>query len=81
MKRSIFIIIGVVIVVLLLAVWVYLLFFNTPNSANDEVFADLRQNNSQDQNAQPGVYTTAPTRDTTVNINSEKRLRQLTLVQ
>lgn len=40
MKRGIFITFGILLIVLILGLWVYLLFFGTPQNAND-IFADL----------------------------------------
>jgi len=40
MKRSVFIITGIILAIVLIAVWVYVLFFGTPTSL-DEQFANF----------------------------------------
>jgi hypothetical protein len=47
MKKSFLIIIGVIIVIILIAIWVYLLFFGTPRTP-DEIFANLGMSGGTD---------------------------------
>ena len=75
MKNPLLITIGLVLIVLVLGVWLYLLFFGTPDTA-DEVFSDL----GFDIASQP-VNVVAPeipaASDTFVDTAGEK-LRQIT---
>lgn len=74
MKQQVFIIIGAVIVLLLVAVWAYLLFFGTPETA-DDVFAELGIGGSEDTFVVPPPITV----EETPTVNMERsRLRQLT---
>ena len=59
MKKQIFIVAGTLIVVLLLAVWGYLFFFGTPESA-DDVFANLGLNGEVDTNYVPPPVVEQP---------------------
>ncbi len=74
MKQQVFIIIGAVIVLLLVAVWAYLLFFGTPETA-DDVFAELGLSGSEDTFVVPPPIVVEET--PTVNMERSK-LRQLT---
>jgi hypothetical protein len=75
MKKQLIIISGVGIILLLLAVWAYLLFFGTPKSS-DELLNDLGLNNqSQNQEIVEDVASSTP--DSTLNTERPK-LRQLT---
>lgn len=76
MKRPIFIIIGIVIVFILLLVWVYMLFFNTPQN-NDETFADLDIGDTTDTNYD-GISIDNNNEESVVDFSSPERLRQLT---
>ena len=74
MNKQVFIIIGSVIVLILLAVWVYLLFFGTADTA-DDVFANLGLNGEEDTTivVAPIVEEEQPL------VNMERpKLRQLT---
>jgi len=79
MKRPLLIIIGAIFVIILLAVWVYVLLFNTP-TANEEEFTDLDFGNDTDVTLFPagtdedGVVNPEPI----VNVNGLERLKQLT---
>lgn len=74
MKQQVFIIIGAVIVLLLVAVWAYLLFFGTPETAED-VFAELGLSGSEDTFVVPPPIVA----EETPNINMGRaKLRQLT---
>lgn len=76
MKRPVFIIIGAVIVFILLSVWVYLFFFNTPkNGANDE-FTDLNLTDTTDT-----TVTEFETEDALIDVFSPEALRQLTTLK
>jgi hypothetical protein len=74
MQKQVFIIIGAVIVLILVAVWVYLLFFGTPDTANN-VFSNLGLNGEEDTSIveAPVVEEIPPV------VNMERpKLRQLT---
>jgi hypothetical protein len=76
MKRPLLIIIGVIMVVLLIAVWVYVLFFSKPN-ASEETFTDLNFGNTTDTTYQPSD-TNKPTNTPLVDVQGKEKLRQLT---
>lgn len=76
MKRPIFIIIGAVIVFILLAIWVYMLFFGTPNEVSEQ-FADFEFGDTTD----PTTADVPPEQngdDPVVNVTGPDPLRQLT---
>lgn len=75
MKRSVFIIIGVVLIIILLAVWVYVLFIGTPASL-DEQFADFGFDDTTDSGYQEPIIDL--TNEPLVDVDTEQRLRQLT---
>lgn len=73
MKRSIFFVVSALMVVLLLAAWVYILFFSTPS--DDGSFVDF-------PNGEPGFTVPdqdQPTDGPVIDLTSPDRLRQLTL--
>ncbi len=72
MKRPIFIIVGVIIVFILLLVWLYVLFFNTPQT-NPDNLTDLNLTDTTD-----GSITEFPDNEPVVDVFSYKPLRQLT---
>ncbi len=73
MKQQVFIIVGALIVLVLVAVWAYLLFFGTPQTAND-VFAELGLSGSEDTFVVP-----PPIAEEVSTVNMERpKLRQLT---
>lgn len=75
MKKPIFLIIGGIIVVVLLAVWAYLFMFGTPKSAED-VFSDLGLQGSQDEG---GFLPPIVAEEEAPVVNMERpKLRQLT---
>lgn len=75
MKRSVFIIIGVVLVLVLLAIWIYVLFFGS--SENADRFADFDFGETTDPAYVPGQDE--PVIDEPViDVTSPDRLRQLT---
>ncbi len=76
MKRQIFIIGGIIIVVALLLVWVYLLFFGTPKDGENG-FTNFNFGDTTDPNVS---IDTAPelNNDVVVDTTSKERLRQLT---
>jgi len=77
MKRSVFIIIGIVLVIVLLSVWVYVLFFSTPSSNNvDEQFGDLDFQDTTDVDYQEPAVEPEP--EPVVDVQTNQRLRQLT---
>lgn len=78
MKKYFLIIGGVLIVVLLIALWMYLLFFGTPKSV-DEVFTGFGfgDETTGDNTTPPTEQPAAPTENPVVNMNREA-LRQLT---
>ncbi|MEY3783917.1 MAG: hypothetical protein RLZZ230_239 [Candidatus Parcubacteria bacterium] len=73
MKRPIFIIVGTVVVILLLAVWAYILFFSTPKTDNGQ-FTAL----NIDGNTESVIDTSATGTEPIVNVISDKKLIQLT---
>lgn len=75
MKRSVFIIIGVVLVLILIAVWVYMLFFSTAPSG-DEQFGNIDFEDTNDS-TDPGPGT-EPETEPVVDMQTNQRLRQLT---
>lgn len=78
MKKYLLIAAGVLIVVLLIALWMYLLFFGTPKSV-DEVFTGFGfGNETTGDNATPPIeQAPTPAENPVVNMN-RKALRQLT---
>jgi hypothetical protein len=75
MKQGTLIIIGAIIVILLIAIWVYLLFFGTPKSAND-IFSDF--NLGGEETGQEIIDPIIEPEEEPV-VNMERpRLRQLT---
>ncbi len=75
MKKGLLIIGGVSILVILVAVWLYLLFFGTPKDAGD-VFANLGFTEERDRTPLPEDEET--TEDTEVKKLPKQALRQLT---
>jgi hypothetical protein len=75
MKRSLFIIIGVILVLVLILVWVYVLFFSAPSDQNEQ-YGDLGFGDTTDTTYEDPVIDNSPTAN--VDIASEQRLRQLT---
>lgn len=74
MKRSVFIIIGVVLIVLLIGIWVYVLFFGSPENAPDN-FADLNFGDTTDTNLPINQPTNT---EPVVDVGGAEALRQLT---
>jgi hypothetical protein len=74
MKQQIFIIAGALIVLFLILVWAYLLFFGTPQTAND-VFAELGLSGSEDTTYIPPVIVEEELPDAEIE---KQKLRQLT---
>lgn len=74
MKRPLFILIGAVIIFLLMAVWVYVLFF-TSTKEDPDAFANLDLGNTTDPTY---VAENIPEEQPVVNVNSPQPLRQLT---
>ncbi len=77
MKRPLFIIIGAIVILILLCVWVYVLFFGTPENMNDG-FADFNFGNTTDPSYVPGGDTDTVSSEPIVNVAAPKRLKQLT---
>jgi hypothetical protein len=75
MKRSVFIIIGIVLVVVLIAIWIYVLFFGTPTSI-DEQFANFGLEDTTDTTYQEPVPESQE--EPVVDVETNQRLRQLT---
>ncbi len=75
MKRPIFIIIGAVSVIILLAVWIYILFFAKPNE--DNIFANLNFGGEEENITIPDNIQ-ASSSEPILDINSGSRLVQLT---
>jgi len=77
MKRPVFIIVGAIFVFVLLAIWLYMLFFGTPKNDPSTTFADLNFTDTTDTTViVPDGDTT--TDQPTVDIAGPERLRQLT---
>ena len=77
MNRTLFIIIGVVLVFILLAVWVFMLFFGGSTENGDGAFADFGFGDT----TETGVIAEPAPEDqeeVTVDVASDERLRQLT---
>src|SRR6056297_1164176 len=75
MKRPVFIIIGIILVIVLIAVWIYVLFVGTPTSI-DEQFAEFGFGETVEPiNPEPVVE---PQPEPVVDIATDQRLRQLT---
>lgn len=75
MKRSIFIIVGIISVIILLAVWIYVLFFAKPNE--DNIFTNLNFGGENEEiNTTENIQ--ASSTEPVLNINSDSRLIQLT---
>ncbi len=80
MKRSVIIVVSVVLVIALLAVWVYIMFFK--NSNNDDEFTNLEFTNGQesiviDNNTDDN--NDDDEEEVLVDVSKKERLRQLTL--
>ena len=73
MKRPLFIIIGVIVVIILLAIWVFVLFFGTPQ--NGDQFANFDFGNTNDPSV---VIDEDANPEPTVDVTGPERLRQLT---
>lgn len=73
MKRNAFIITGIILVIVLLAIWVYILFFNNPKPDNQ--FTDL---NIGDNPELPLPDNQNNTEEPMLNVTSEKQLIRLT---
>jgi len=79
MKKTSFIIIGIVIVSLLVGVWVYLLLFNTPNENNDgNIFTNLGNFFSRDIDPEFPEDMSLPLEEEVPVVNTDGNLRQLT---
>ncbi len=76
MKRPLFFIIGAVTIIILLAVWIYVLFFSSPQSSPD-TFTDLELGNTTDL-TYVETDTTKVSEEPVVDVTSPERLRQLT---
>jgi len=74
MKRSIFITIASVIAIVLIAVWVYILFFGGQPSSEDQDFADLNFPETPDANFNPGLVEP----EIVVDVANTEIIRQLT---
>ena len=77
MKRATFIIIGAIIVLILVAVWLYLLFFPAP-ADNGGMFANFGFGGTDETSYVEDTNTSVA--DTVVDTTSKERLRQLTTV-
>lgn len=76
MNRAIIITIGIIIIILVLGVWVYLMFFGTPDNSK-EVFANLGFEIAQQDTTITPPVNNQPL-DTLVDTQSRDALRQLT---
>lgn len=78
MKRPIFIIVGTILVLVLLAIWLYVLFFGTPKN-NPDTFADLNFEDTTDSSVNfTDNNENNPSEQPTVDVAGPERLRQLT---
>lgn len=77
MKRPIFIIIGAVTIFILLAIWLYVLFFGSPQNA-PENFTDLNFDDTTDQTYSPDNSSPEAEQEPMVDVTSPERLKQLT---
>lgn len=78
MKRPLFIIIGIIIVLVLVAVWVYILFFKG-QSTEQNTFTDLNFGDTTDTTYVPTDSTgDNDQQETVVDVTGPERLRQLT---
>lgn len=78
MKKSVIITIGVVLILIVLAVWGYLLFFGTPGNS-DEVFSNLGLGDSPARPAEQQPDTLPPQDEPTTQVDTEgEALQQLT---
>tara|TARA_B100000508_G_C11464578_1_gene280948 strand:+ start:6168 stop:7364 length:1197 start_codon:yes stop_codon:yes gene_type:complete len=75
MKRPIFIIAGVVLVFILLGVWIYILFFGTPENGT---FGNLRFGDSTDTTVVLNDLQDEQSNQPVVDVVNNERLRQLT---
>lgn len=75
MKRPIFIIIGAIVVLLLIAIWVYMLFFGGQQEKSG-VFANLNLGDTSDPSV--SISDPATSTDPVVDTTGPERLRQLT---
>lgn len=79
MKKTLFFVLGGVIILVLIAVWVYLLFFGTPRELTPEdTFTDLGPAGTIDPLASTTTAVATSTEDTTAIDIAQKGLRQLT---
>lgn len=76
MKRSLLIILGIVLVLLLVAVWVYILFFKS-STPTEDTFADLNFGDTTDTTYDP-TPSDVPEEQPVVDVVGNERLRQLT---
>jgi hypothetical protein len=75
MKRSLFIIGGVILVVVLIIVWIYVLFIGNPTNT-DEQFANFNLEDTTDLSyEEPTIEESS---ETVVDVSANQRLRQLT---
>lgn len=75
MKRPIFIIVGIILVLILVAIWVYVLFFGTPKNSPD-IFNNFSFGDTTDTTLVGDETST--TSEPVVDVTSPNRLRQLT---
>lgn len=80
MKRPLFIIIGTIIVMILVAVWIYILFFKG-QTIDQGTFTDLNFNDTTDTTYVPTTDDSTVTKPTVVDVLGPERLRQLTTRQ
>lgn len=76
MNRTFFILLSVILIIILLGVWIYVLFFGTPQNI-DETFTNFGFGDTQDPAFVPTPIDTTP-KGPTVDTTSLDRLRQLT---
>jgi hypothetical protein len=77
MNRLTLIIIGVLLIVILLAIWLYVLFFNNPQN-NTNIFTDLNFNDTADTTIVNNNNDDDTIDQPVVDVTGSERLRQLT---
>jgi len=76
MKRSLLIILGVLLVLILVGIWVYVLLTGSTNNTSNNQFNEFGFGDTTDPNAINAIQQTEP--EPVVNVGSGKKLQQLT---
>ncbi len=75
MKRSVYIIVGIIFILVLLAIWIYVMFFNKP-TADPDIYTELEVTGGTD--SEPVTEPDPVTADPLVDVAGQEKLRQLT---